>query len=243
MVWFYHRNLGSGVACFPRANGPSWLAVLFTGQRFPHRLVVEGFSHWLAGAAAGLFGHKLAGHQAQRSIGVLVAETEKSLGLLPRAREEREERGLTYSQMAEVLGLGEHMVESGAIKGYETGMPVRNGSVLRIYQELQRARLQAVTWLKFPRFTIARDGEAVLLHHNEWPRFVAKAVPEALHKEQWRFSKASMPVYQLRPETGLAQAIFSFIDHVPTGIDAEEVLEEAVVAIEEFCRGTGHGQG
>ncbi|OYU44195.1 MAG: hypothetical protein CFE44_14275 [Burkholderiales bacterium PBB4] len=139
--------------------------------------------------------------------------------------------------------MGEHLVESGAIKGYETGMPVRNGSVVRIYQELQRARLQAVTWLKFPRFTIARDGEAVVLHHNDWPRFVAKAVPEAMHKEQWRFAKASMPVYQLRPESGLAQVIFSFIDHVPSGIDAEEMLEEAVVAIEEFCKGACNGQG
>ena len=161
-----------------------------------------------------------------------MAEHKKPLGLLPRAREEREERGLTYSQMAEVLGLGEHQVESGAIKGYESGMPVSNGSVVRIYQELQRARLQSQTWLKVPRFTLARDADSVVLHHNDWPRFVAKAVPEALHKEQWRFAKAGMPVYELRLETGLSQAIFSFIDHVPADFDAEEVLEEAVVAIE-----------
>jgi hypothetical protein len=145
--------------------------------------------------------------------------------------------------MAEVLGLGEHAVESGALKGYETGMPVRNGSVVRIYQALQRARLQSMTWLKFPRFTIARDGDSVVLHHNDWPRFVAKAVPTALHKEQWRFAKAGMPVYELRADTGLTQAIFSFIDHVPTGFDAEEVLEEAVVAIERFCKGGPNGQG
>lgn len=243
MVWFYHRDFGGGIARFSRAMGPTRLALLFAGQRIPHRLGVEDFSHWFVGAAAGLFGHKRARPQAQRSSGVLVAENAKSLGLLPRAREEREERGLTYSQMAEVLGLGEHSVESGAIKGYETGMPVRNGSVVRIYQELQRARLQAVTWLKFPRYTIAWDGEAVVLHHNEWPRFVAKAVPAALHKEQWRFAKAAMPVYQLRPETGMSQAIFSFVDHVPDGIDAEDALEDAVLAIENFCMGVSNGQG
>lgn len=242
MVWFYHWNVGCGVARLAWPKGPFWLALLSAGQHLSHRLVGEGFRHWVAGAAVGLFGHKRAGPQTQWSIGGFVAEHEKPLGLLPRAREEREERGLTYSQMAEVLGLGEHQVESGAVKGYETGMPVHNGSVVRIYQELQRARLQAQTWLKVPRFTITRDAGSLVLHHNDWPRFVCKAVPESLHKEQWRFAKASMPVYELRPETGLSQAIFSFIDHVPAGFDAEEVLEEAVVAIELFCREESNAQ-
>ena len=242
MVRFYHWHVGGGVARLAWAKSPFWLAVLSAGQHLSHRLVGEGFSHWVDGAAAGLFGHKRAGPQTKWSIGGFVAEHKKPLGLLPRAREEREERGLTYSQMAEVLGLGEHQVESGAIKGYESGMPVSNGSVVRIYQELQRARLQSQTWLKVPRFTLARDADSVVLHHNDWPRFVAKAVPEALHKEQWRFAKAGMPVYELRPETGLSQAIFSFIDHVPADFDAEEVLEEAVVAIEAFCRGDSSGQ-
>jgi hypothetical protein len=144
--------------------------------------------------------------------------------------------------MAEVLGLGEHQVESGAIKGYESGIPARNGAVVRIYEGLQRARLQASTWLEVPRFTIARVGDAVVLYHNDWPRFVAKAVPEKIHKQQWRFARAGMPVYELRPEIGLSQVIFSFIDHVPGGFDAEGVLEEAVVAIEVFCKGDLNGQ-
>ena len=242
MVRFYHWYVGGGVARLARAESSFWLALLSAGQHLSHRLVGESFRHWVDGAAAGLFGHKRVGPKTKWSIGVFVAEHEKPLGLLPRAREEREERGLTYSQMAEVLGLGEHQVESGAIKGYESGMPVRNGSVARIYQELQRARLQSQTWLKIPRFTLTRESGSVVLHHNDWPRFVAKAVPEALHKEQWRFAKAGMPVYELRPETGLSQAIFSFVDHVPAGFDAEEVLEEAVVAIEAFCRGDLSGQ-
>ena len=136
--------------------------------------------------------------------------------------------------MGEILGLAEFQVEAGAVQGYEAGMPARNGSVVRIYQGLQRGRLQACSWLKLPRFSIARDGADVVLHHNEWPRFVAKGVPEKLHKEQWRFAKSGMPVYELRPETGLSQMIFSFIDHVPSDVDVEGVLEEAVAELERF---------
>jgi len=50
-----------------------------------------------------------------------VAENEKSLGMLLCARQVREERGLMYSQMAEVLGLGPHQVESVAIKQFGHG--------------------------------------------------------------------------------------------------------------------------
>jgi len=237
MVRFYHWYAGCGAFGVARASRPFWLALLSAGQRLSHRLVGEGCRTWFVAAAARVFMHERAGPQTQRLIGDDVSIHGKAAGQLARAREERESRGLSYSQMAEVLGLGEHQVESGAIKGYESGIPARNGAVVRIYEGLQRARLQASTWLQVPRFTIARDGDAVVLHHNDWPRFVAKAVPEKLHKEQWRFAKAGMPVYELRAQTGLAQVIFSFIDHVPEDVDAEEVLEEAVVAIERFCVG------
>ncbi len=230
----YHWHFGGCAVGDARPSGALGMAVLSAGQRAAHRLGVAHFCRWAFAAAAGLFTDQRARTQTQRSFGGHLADHEKSGGQLPRAREEREARGLTYAQMGQVLGLGEHQIEAGAVQGYESGMPARNGSVVRIYQGLQRARLQGCVWLGLPRFTIARDGQAVVLHHNEWPRFVAKAVPEKLHKEQWRFARAGMPVYELRPSTGLAQMIFSYLDHVPEGVDVEDVLEEAIAALEGF---------
>lgn len=242
MVWLYHGNVGRGTFGFARSKGEVGLGLLLVCKCLPGRVVIARLCRWFVGSAAGLFRNQRAGPQAQRSSGDFVANDEKTKGLLPRAREEREARELTYEQMGEILGLSEHQIESGAVQGYEAGMPVRNGSVVRIYQGLQRARLQAGTWLALPRFSVVRDGRCVVLHHNEWPRFVSKAVPEKLHKEQWRFAKAAMPVYELRPETGLAQMIFSFIDHVPEGVDAEDVMEEAVATLERFVF-DGGGRG
>jgi hypothetical protein len=234
---FYHGHAGSGAVGLSRHEGSMGLALLLAGQRLYCRLGGANIRSWFAAAASRIFGDELAGPQAQRIDGVDVATDEKGVGLLPRAREEREKRGLTYEQMGEVLGLSEQQVQSGAVQGYESGMPVRNGSVVRIYQELQRARLQACTWLGVPRFTLMRDGDSIVVHHNEFPRFIAKAMRGAMHKEQWRFAKAGMPVIPLRPETSLSQMVVSYIDHVPPGVPVGDVMTDAVLELERYLAG------
>lgn len=149
-------------------------------------------------------------------------------GLLARAREERESRDLSIRQMGEVLGLTGMAVEAGAVQGYEAGQEVRNGAVVRIYESLRRAR-QAQQWLGLPKYTLdASDPEMLVIHHNAFPRFVGIAVKAAQHKEQWRFAKAGMPVYELDPSSGWRQLIVSFVDHVPVDCDPEDAIEEAV---------------
>lgn len=231
---FYHGHAGGGAVGVSRPESTLGLALLLAGQRLYCRLGGTNIRRWVASAASRVFRDKSAGAQAQWIAGVDVAAHEKGAGLLPRAREEREKRGLTFEQMGEVLGLTDQQVQSGTVQGYEAGMPVRNGSVVRLYQGLQRARLQGSVWLGLPRFTVMRDGSSVVIHHNEFPRFVAKAVPEAQHKEQWRFAKAGMPVWKLRPETCLAQMIVSFVDHVPAGVMTDEVFEAAEKALKQY---------
>lgn len=234
MVWFFDGHAGRGAVGVARSQSALGLALLSPGQFLYRRLGGANIRSRVASAASRFFGDELAGPQAQRIDGADVATHEKGVGLLPRAREERERRGLTYEQMGEVLGLADHQIQSGAVQGYEAGQPVRNGSVVRIYQGLQRSRLQAGTWLGIARFTVARDGDAVVIHNNEFPRFVAKAVPEQMHKEQWRFAKAGMPVLPLRAETGLSQMIVSFVDHVPAGFSTEQVLADAVRELHRY---------
>lgn len=241
MVWFNSGHARGGAVGLPRGEGALGLALLFAGQRLSHRLGAENFCRWTAAAAARFFGDERVGDAAKRFVGVDVATYEKGFDVLPRAREEREKRGLTYAQMGEVLGLTEHQVESGAVQGYEAGMPARNGAVVRIYQGLQRSRLGAQTWLQIPRWTLARAGAAVVVHHNEFPRFIGKAVPEVQHKEQWRFAKAGMAVRALSPGAGLAQLIVSFVDHVPQGVDVDALLDAAQVELERFLRGADRG--
>lgn len=152
-----------------------------------------------------------------------------------KAREEREERDLNVAQMGEILGMSASMIDAGVVQGYEKGMPVNSGAVRRIYESLQRGRLQASTWLAVGRWSISepcKEDASWVIHHNEWPRFVGKAVKEELHKEQWRFSRAGMPVFELSNQTGFRQIVFSFIDHVPSDFDAEDVLTEAVLQLE-----------
>jgi len=151
-----------------------------------------------------------------------------------KAREEREERGLSTAQMGEILGVPSSMIESGVIQGYEKGMPVNSGAVRRIYEGLQRGRLQVSTWLGVGSWSISAQDEdgTWIIHHNDWPRFLGKTIKEELHKEQWRFARAGMPVFEMGAATGFRQIVFSFIDHVPSDFDAEDVLTEAVLQLE-----------
>lgn len=161
--------------------------------------------------------------------------TEKRAPGFLKAQEEREERGLTYAQFGEILGMSAAMIDAGVIQGYEKGMPVNSGAVRRIYESLQRGRLQASTWLNIGRWSVSSpsdDDPSWVVHHNEWPRFVAKALREELHKEQWRFARSGMPVFEMSQATGCKQLVFSFIDHVPVDFDPEDVLTEAVLQLE-----------
>jgi hypothetical protein len=153
-------------------------------------------------------------------------------GLLARAREERESRGLDVAQMGDVLGLPQSAVAAGAVQGYEAGIDVRNGAVVRIYEALRRAR-QARQWLGLPKYTVDRsDPDQLVIHHNDYPRFIAVAVQVDQHKEQWRFTKAGMPVFELQSPAGWRQLIVSYVDHVAQGYDDEDNIEEAIRFIE-----------
>jgi transcriptional regulator with XRE-family HTH domain len=155
-------------------------------------------------------------------------------GLLARAREERESRGLDVAQMGDVLGLTRTAVEAGAVQGYEAGQDVRNGAIVRIYETLRRAR-QAKQWLGLPKFTVDKsDPVQLIIHHNDYPRFCGVAVRDQQHKEQWRFKKAGMPVFDLKSQLGWRQLIVSYVDHVAEGFDPEDAIEEAIRLIEEM---------
>ncbi len=144
-------------------------------------------------------------------------------------RDEREARGLTASQMVDVLGLeGAHAEQ--ILKDFESGFRQPKSAVLRIYETLNRQRWGASTLLGLSTWSISQDGQIV--HHNDWPRFVGVAIPETEHPHQWQFKKANMPAFELDKRTGFGQVVFSLIDHVPADLDIEDLFAEAVRLIE-----------
>jgi hypothetical protein len=144
------------------------------------------------------------------------------------ALDERVSRGLSKSQMAEVIGIEGTNAEQ-IITDFETGFRPIKGPALRVYQLLNRARWAGATLLKLPSWTVSVRGDdgACLIHHNAWPRFVARAFDVELHPEQWQFRKAGMPAFALDPRTGYKQLVASFIDHVPSDFDPQGFLAEA----------------
>ncbi len=181
-----------------------------------------------AGFVAGL---ALGNNLATRFL-IVPMSSKQHPGLLARAREERESRGLSIGQMGDVLGLQSSATSAGAVQGFEAGQEVRNGAVVRIYEFLRRGR-QAQEWLKLPKFTADTSSPGMLIiHHNDYPRFVGVAVRDVQHKEQWRFQRAGMPVYELDPRSGWRQLIVSFVDHVAQDFDFEDSIEEAIRLIE-----------
>lgn len=149
------------------------------------------------------------------------------------ALDEREKRGLTKIQMAEVLGIeGPHGEQ--ILSDFESGFRPVKGPTLRIYESLNRGRWAACELLEVPSWTVALSGleGECTIHHNDWPRFVGRAYREELHPQQWRFKKADMPVFVMDERTGYRQLVIAWVDHVPDGIDPEDLLEEALRHLE-----------
>ncbi len=143
--------------------------------------------------------------------------------------DEREKRGLTKAQMAQVLGIdGPHAEQ--IVTDFETGFRPVKGPTLRIYEGLNRARWSTCELLEVSRWTISVDRARI--HHNEWPRFVAQAIEEELHPQQWRFKKAGMPVFAMDTISGYRQLVYSMIDHIPDDYDAEDLFTEALRELE-----------
>ena len=164
-----------------------------------------------------------------------MAKTKVNIGVAIRAREDLE---LTPAQMGEILGLNPVSAVS-AVLNYEASREVGNGSALRVYESLFRCREEASRWLGVPRWTVGAGPRPNLIHHNEWPRFVAVAFETDLHAEQWRFRKSEMPILLLDEKTGFKQLVVSFVDHVPMDYEFEDVLEEAVRVLEKAILGAG----
>jgi transcriptional regulator with XRE-family HTH domain len=144
-------------------------------------------------------------------------------------REERETRGLTISQMSEVLGLeGAHAHQ--IVIDFESGFRKPKGSALRVYELLNRQRWASEHLLGVDPWTISEDGRTI--HHNGWPRFVGVAMEDAQHPHQWQFKKAGMPAFDLIGAGSYQQIVFSMVDHVPEGLDVEDLFTEAVRLIE-----------
>ncbi len=148
------------------------------------------------------------------------------------ALDEREKRGLTKLQMAEILGIEGANCEQ-IVTDFETGFRPTKGPALQIYLALNRARWAAEALLGVPRWTVALgDDDACMIHHNAWPRFVGKAFREELHPEQWRFKKEGMPVFVMDERTGYKQLVVAWVDAVPQDFDPEDVLEEGLRYLE-----------
>ena len=147
--------------------------------------------------------------------------------------QERESLGLSKSQMAEILGLeGDHKEQ--LITDFESGYRPPRGSVLRLYENLNRSRWAAGNLLQIDPWTVSEDGN--IIHHNAWPRFVGRAFKEGLLPNQWQFKKADMPVFVLDARTGFSQLVIAWTDHVPIDFDAEDILSEGVRQIEKVMR-------
>lgn len=149
-------------------------------------------------------------------------------------RDERESRNLTKTQMAEVLGLDVPNAEQ-ILTDFETGYRQPKGSVLRIYQGLNRQRWAGSHLLSLPSWTLSNDGEVI--HHNDWPRFVGRVVPELTHPNQWQFKKASMPSYELDGSGGFHQIVFVMVDEIPANLDIEDLFFDAVRIVESTMKG------
>ena len=160
------------------------------------------------------------------------------------ALDERVSRGLSKTQMAEVFGIEGTNAEQ-IITDFETGFRPIKGPALRVYQSLNRARWAGATLLKLPSWTVSvrSDDGVCLIYHNAWPRFVARAFDVELHPEQWQFRKAGMPAFALDPRTGYKQLVASFIDHVPSDFDPQDLLAEAGRRLESEVVGLQPGNG
>ena len=144
-------------------------------------------------------------------------------------RDEREARGLTKSQMVDLLGLdGAHAEQ--ILTDFETGFREPKAAVLRIYESLNRQRWGVSKLLDLPTWSLSDGGRVI--HHNDWPRFVGVAIPESEHAHQWQFKKAGMPAFLLNGVGGMNQIIFTMIDHLPAEMDAEDLFAEAVRLVE-----------
>lgn len=144
-------------------------------------------------------------------------------------RDEREARGLTKLQMVDVLGLdGTHSEQ--ILTDFESGFRQPKAAALRIYESLNRQRWGASGLLGLPAWSVSDGGRVV--HHNDWPRFVGVAIPEAEHPHQWQFKKAGMPAFVLNGAGGFNQIVFSMIDHLPDDVDGEDLFAEAVRLVE-----------
>ena len=147
------------------------------------------------------------------------------------ALDERETRGLSQAQMADVLGLEGPTAEQ-IVLDLETGFRKPKGSTLRIYESLNRGRWAGSHLLEMPAWSVDVNGPPVI-HHNEWPRFVGRAIEPELHPQQWQFKKAGMPAFALDERTGFRQLVVAWIDHVPEDFDAEDILTEGVRRLEK----------
>jgi transcriptional regulator with XRE-family HTH domain len=151
-------------------------------------------------------------------------------------RDEREARGLTKTQMIDVLGLdGVHAEQ--ILTDFESGFRQPKAAVLRIYESLNRQRWCASGLLGLPAWSLSDGGRVV--HHNEWPRFVGMTIPEQEHAQQWQFRKTEMPAFILNGAGGMNQIIFTMIDHLPDDFDAEDLFSEAVRLVEERLKDGG----
>lgn len=154
-------------------------------------------------------------------------------------RDEREQRGLSKEQMADVLGLdGQHAVQ--ILTDFEAGFREPKGAVVRVYESLNRQRWNASHLLEIPAWSLSADGQFV--HHHEWPRFVGRVLLQETHPSQWQFKKAGMPAFALDESSGFRQIVFSLTDHVPDDLDIEDLYFEAIRLVENFAKnGNGHG--
>jgi hypothetical protein len=144
-------------------------------------------------------------------------------------RDEREMRGLTKSQMADVLGLDGINAEQ-ILTDFESGFRQPRGATLRLYESLNGQRWGGEGLLGLSTWTLSLGGD--VLHHNAWPRFVGRALREKLHPNQWQFKKANMATFELDERTGFGQVVFSLIDHVPSDLDVEDLFTEGVRLLE-----------
>lgn len=148
-------------------------------------------------------------------------------------RDEREARGLTKLQMVDVLGLdGAHAEQ--ILTDFEAGFRQPKSSALRVYESLNRQRWGASHLLALPVWTMSKD--CTVIHHNEWPRFVGRALREETHPQQWQFKKAGIPTFVLNGAGGFHQLVCSLSDHVPDDLDIEELFAEAVRLVESSLK-------
>jgi hypothetical protein len=158
------------------------------------------------------------------------------------ALDEREKRDLSKQDMADILGIeGPHREQ--ILTDFEAGFRPIKGPTLRVYEALNRARWGASELLQVPRWSVVAGGPSgeCTVHHNDWPRFVGKAFREALHPQQWRFKKAGMPTYEMDERTGYRQLVIALIDHVPEGLDVEDIYVEGLKQLEQAILGNAHG--